>query len=66
MNHNHPLPLLAALALATVTQLHAGQAAVPSIAAAASEPAVSGLNGKLEANYGAINRAPGPPLWRAV
>lgn len=50
------LPLLAALAVASVAQLRAG-APVQSIAAAATEPAVSAVNGKLDANYGAINRS---------
>ncbi|WP_395746683.1 hypothetical protein [Prosthecobacter sp.] len=55
--HLRPLPLLAALAVASLTQqLHAG-APVPGIAAAAAEPAVSGINGKLDADYGAINRS---------
>ena len=50
--------LLAALAVTAAIQLHAGTVApVPSIANAASLPAVSGLNGKLDANYGAINRS---------
>ena len=51
-----PLPVLAALAIASVTQLTAGEPA-PGIAAAASEPAVSGPNGKLDTNYGAVNRS---------
>ncbi len=55
------LPLLALLAGTAVTQIHAGApTASPSgkgIVAAASEPAVSGVNGKLDANYGAINRS---------
>ncbi|MBN8422838.1 MAG: hypothetical protein J0L73_28275 [Verrucomicrobia bacterium] len=55
--HAHTLPLLAALAIASLTQLHAGAPPVQGIAAAASEPAVSGINGKLDANYGAINRS---------
>ena len=57
-NPLHTLPILAALAVSAVTQLHAGTAApAPTIADAASQPAVSGLNGKLEADYGAINRS---------
>ncbi len=55
--HFNTLPLLAALAVTSLTQLHAGAPSVQGIAAAASEPAVSGINGKLEANYGAINRS---------
>ena len=51
------LPLLTVLAVTTVTQLRAGAPAPQGIAAAASEPAVSGLNGKLDANYGEINRS---------
>ena len=54
MKITHTLPLLAALALASVTHLHAGD---PGLAAAASEPAVSGINGKLDTNYGAVNRS---------
>ncbi|MFZ2281530.1 MAG: hypothetical protein WAW39_27275 [Prosthecobacter sp.] len=49
--------LLAALAVTSVTQIHAGSPPPQGIAAAASEPAVSAINGKLDANYGAINRA---------
>lgn len=49
------LPLLALIAATSLTHLRAGTPA-PSIAAAASEPAVSAINGKLDANYGAINR----------
>jgi hypothetical protein len=56
MKTRHTLQLLAALAVASVTHLHAG-APVPGIAAAASEPAVSAINGKLDTNYGAINRS---------
>ncbi len=56
MKTKHTLPLLAVLAVTAVTQLRAG-APAPSIAAAASEPAVSAINGKLDANYGAINRS---------
>ena len=61
MKQTLSLPLLAALALTAVSQIHAGApAASPSgkgIVAAASEPAVSAINGKLDANYGAINRS---------
>jgi len=61
MKHTLSLPLLALLACTAVTQIHAGApVASPSgkgIVAAASEPAVSGVNGKLDANYGAINRS---------
>ncbi|MHB1083175.1 MAG: hypothetical protein ACYC67_27530, partial [Prosthecobacter sp.] len=53
--------LLAVLAVTSVTQIHADSpTASPSgkgIVAAASEPAVSAINGKLDANYGAINRS---------
>lgn len=51
------LPLLAVLAVTAVTQIHAGSPPPQGIAAAASEPAVSAINGKLDANYGAINRS---------
>ena len=55
------LPLLALLAVTAVTQIHAGSPVSTSsgkgIVAAASEPAVSAINGKLDANYGAINRS---------
>jgi hypothetical protein len=53
------LLVLAAFAVAALHPLRAGEASAPapSLADAASQPAVSGLNGKLEANYGAINRS---------
>ena len=61
MKTTHTLPLLAALAVTAVTQIHAGSpvssSADKGIVAAASEPAVSAINGKLDANYGAINRS---------
>ena len=51
--------LLSLLAVTAVTQTQAGapMASGKGIVAAASEPAVSAINGKLDANYGAINRA---------
>jgi len=50
------LSLFATLAASSVSELLAGEP-VPGIVAAAAEPAVSAINGKLDANYGAINRA---------
>lgn len=49
--------LLAALAVTAVTQIHAGTPPPQGIVAAASAPAVSAINGKMDANYGAINRS---------
>ncbi|WP_395746124.1 hypothetical protein [Prosthecobacter sp.] len=56
MKHLHILPLIAAVAAVSATPLSA-KSPVPGIAEAASEPAVSAINGKLDANYGAINRS---------
>ncbi|WP_397382459.1 hypothetical protein [Prosthecobacter sp.] len=56
MKHSLYLTLFAVLATASVSQPFAGEP-VQGIAAAATQPAVSAINGKLDTNYGAINRS---------
>ncbi|MFM2169742.1 MAG: hypothetical protein RIS79_4113 [Verrucomicrobiota bacterium] len=52
---NTLLTFLSSLALVVVS--HAGTPSAPTIAAAADQPAVSGLNGKVDSFYGAVNRS---------